>query len=343
MKEGSRIRFLDGDDINEKPRPRREPVERGGAKEAEALDAYSRTVIGVAEQVGPAVVAVRIRQNGYGPWGREGAGSGVVIAPDGFVLTNAHVVENAGELTVTLTNGETYPVRVIGADPATDLAVMKADAAHLPFAAFADSDRLRVGQLAVAIGNPLGFQNTVSAGVISALGRSLRGQSGRLIDNIIQTDVALNPGNSGGPLADSFGRVIGINTAMIQMAQGISFAVPSNTAKWVAGEIITQGRVKRSYLGIAAASVPVSRSIQHQLTLKFPSIVEVATVEAGGPAARAGLAPGDFIYGLGNAEVNSVDDIHRLLSKWPPGKPVTLKIVRRRKTAVLTITPSDSG
>ncbi|MBN2351064.1 MAG: trypsin-like peptidase domain-containing protein [Spirochaetales bacterium] len=340
MNDESIIKFLDGDDANGSNSV---PREKENTSDADPLDAYSRTVIKVADQVGPVVAAVRVRQNGYTPWGREGAGSGVIIAPDGFVLTNNHVVENSGELMVTLTDGETYPVRVVGTDPATDLAVIKADAARLPFAVFADSDRLRVGQLAVAIGNPFGFQSTVSAGVISALGRSLRGRSGRLIDNIIQTDVALNPGNSGGPLADSLGRVIGINTAMIQTAQGISFAVPSNTAKWVAGEIIARGRVTRAYLGIAAASVPVSRSIQHRLALKFPSIVEVASVEAGGPAVRAGLAPGDLMYGLEDSEVNSVDDIHRLLSKWPPGKPVAVKIVRRRKPMTLTITPGDSG
>jgi S1-C subfamily serine protease len=339
MKNSTGVKFLDGDDLNgKKPLPR----EPAGGEDISLLDAYSQAVIKVAEQVGPAVVAVRIRQNGYSPMGREGAGSGVIIAPDGFVLTNNHVVENSGELSITLTDGDTYPVRVVGLDPDSDLAVIRADAAHLPFAAFGDSDRLRVGQLAVAIGNPLGFQNTVSAGVVSALGRSLRGQAGRLIDNIIQTDVALNPGNSGGPLVDSLSRVIGINTAMIQMAQGLSFAIPSNTAKWVAGELIARGRVKRSYLGIAASSVPVSRSIQHQLSLKSPSIVEVATVEGNGPAARAGLQPGDFVYGLADAEVNSIDDIHRLLSKWPPGKPVELKIVRRRKQVSIMITPEES-
>jgi S1-C subfamily serine protease len=340
MKDGRTLKFLDGEDINhDDGKPRR----AAGDEDAGLLDAYSAAVVRAVEEVGPAVVAVRVGKNSLDPMGREGAGSGLVIAPDGFVLTNHHVVENSGELSITLTDGGVYGVRVVGQDPDTDLAVVKADASRLPFAAFADSERLRVGQLAVAIGNPLGFQSTVSAGVVSALGRSLRGRSGRLIDNIIQTDVALNPGNSGGPLVDSAGRVIGINTAMIQMAQGISFAIPSNTAKWVAGELIARGRVKRSYLGVAAASVPVSRSIQRQLGLKGPSLVEVYQVEPRGPAAIAGLAPGDFVYRLHDAEVNSVDDIHRLLSTWPPGKPVVLKIVRRRKTEEITITPRENA
>jgi S1-C subfamily serine protease len=333
------IRFLDGDDRNGIPASARREPEKNDAR---LLDAYSQAVIRVAETVGPAVVAVHIRQNGNDPWGREGAGSGVIITPDGFVLTNNHVAENAGDLSITLTDGDTYPVRVVGLDPATDLAVIKADASRLPYAQLGDSDALRVGQLAVAIGNPLGFQNTVSAGVVSALGRSLRGRSGRLIDNIIQTDVALNPGNSGGPLADSECRVIGVNTAMIQAAQGLNFAIPSNTAQWVAGELIAHGRVRRAFLGIAAASVPVSPSIRHQLGLKALSLVEVHSVEPHGPAARAGLAPGDFVYRIDSTEVNSVDDIHRFLSKWTPGKAVTLKIVRRRKTAEVTIVPGDA-
>jgi S1-C subfamily serine protease len=334
-----RIRFLDGEDRNDNP----SPAPRSGKKdEAALLDAYSRAVIRVADTVGPAVVAVHIRQNSTDPWGREGAGSGVVITPDGFVLTNNHVAENAGQLSITLIEGETYPVRIVGLDPATDLAVIKADASRLPYAELGDSDALRVGQLAVAIGNPLGFQNTVSAGVVSALGRSLRGRSGRLIDNIIQTDAALNPGNSGGPLADSECRVIGVNTAMIQAAQGLNFAIPSNTARWVAGELIAHGRVRRASLGIAAASVPVSPSIRHQLGLKALALVEVYSVEPHGPAARAGLAAGDFIYRIDATEVNSVDDIHRFLSKWTPGQAVTLKIVRRRKTVEVTIIPGDA-
>jgi S1-C subfamily serine protease len=338
MGKGTRMLFLEGDGSGRGRPAERQSTDRG---DAVLLDAYSRAVVKVAETVGPAVIAVRIRQNNGGPWAREGAGSGVVITPDGFVLTNNHVVENAADLSVTLTSGETYAVRVVGCDPATDLAVVKADAAHLPYTSFGDSDALRVGQLAVAIGNPLGFQNTVSAGVISALGRSLRGQSGRLIDNIIQTDAALNPGNSGGPLADSGCRVIGINTAMVQMAQGLSFAIPANTAKWVAGELIARGRVRRAFLGIAAASVPVSRSIQHQLGLKSQSLVEVYSIEPRGPAVRAGLVPGDFIYKLDQTEINSVDDIHRLLAKWPPGKAVTLKIVRHRNTKEVSIVPGE--
>jgi S1-C subfamily serine protease len=195
--------------------------------------------------------------------------------------------------------------------------------------------------MVIAIGNPLGFQSTVSAGVISALGRSLRSESGRLIDNVIQTDVALNPGNSGGPLVDSRGRVIGINTAMIFMAQGISFAIPVNTARWVVSELVTHGRVRRAYLGIGAQSRPVNRSLQHRLALKGQSLVEVATVEPGGPAARAGLERGDLIYSLGGQPVATVDDLHRLLSKWPVGAPVEVKLLRDGRAEQIQVVPGQ--
>ncbi len=237
------------------PRYGGEGTPRVGDDDRDLLDAYSRAVVNVVERVGPAVLSIQVTKEkaGRSPAG-EGAGSGVIITPDGFILTNNHVVEGAKTLTGTLTDGNTYPVSVVGTDPATDLAVVRMDSGKLPFAELGDSDGLKVGQLVIAIGNPFGFQSTVSTGVISALGRSLRSQSGRLIDNVIQTDVALNPGNSGGPLVDSGGRVIGINTAIIFMAQGISFAIPVNTARWVVGEILTDGKVKRYYLGITAQS-----------------------------------------------------------------------------------------
>jgi S1-C subfamily serine protease len=327
-----------------------DPQARGGqrpepgrqAADAELLDAYSRAVIGVADRVGPSVVAINIRkQEARGPNGAEGAGSGVIITPDGFVLTNNHVVEGSSALEVALTDGRSFTAQLIGADPSTDLAVVRISDGSLPAAELGDSESLRVGQLVIAIGNPLGFQSTVSAGVISALGRSLRSQSGRLIDNMIQTDVALNPGNSGGPLVDSRGRVIGINTAMIYMAQGISFSVPINTARWVVSELVMHGRVRRAYLGIGAQSRPVNRRLQHRLSLKAQSLVEVATVEPRGPAARAGLQRGDLIYALGEQQVATVDDLHRLLSKWAAGEPVEVKLLREGRLERIKVVPGQ--
>jgi S1-C subfamily serine protease len=310
--------------------------------DAELLDAYSRAVIGVAERVGPSVVAINVtRQAGRAPNGVEGAGSGMLITPDGFVLTNNHVVEGSSSLEVALTDGRSFAAQVVGTDPATDLAVIRISDGGLPTVELGDSQGLRVGQMVIAIGNPLGFQSTVSAGVISALGRSLRTESGRLIDNVIQTDVALNPGNSGGPLVDSRGRVIGINTAMIFMAQGISFALPVNTARWVVSELVMHGRVRRAYLGIGAQSRPVNRSLQHRLALKGQSLVEVATVEPGGPAGRAGLRRGDLIFSLGGQPVANVDDLHRLLSKLPAGAPVEVKLLRDGSPEQIRVVPGQ--
>jgi S1-C subfamily serine protease len=319
-----------------------------GAKpsDLELLDAYSRAVTRVVETVGPTVVAISVRKaraggrSGIDP-GAEGAGSGVLITPDGFVLTNNHVVEDSNGLEVSLTDGRTFSAQVIGTDPATDLAVIRISDGSLPATELGDSDLLKVGQLVIAIGNPLGFQSTVSAGVVSALGRSLRSQSGRLIDGVIQTDVALNPGNSGGPLVDSRGRVVGINTAMIYMAQGISFAVPINTARWVVTELVMHGKVRRAYLGIGAQSRPVNRRIQHSLELSAPAVVEVINIEKNGPAQRAGLQPGDYIFCLNENQVGTVDDLHRLLSKWPPGTPLELKLLRRGRVEVFRITPLE--
>ena len=305
------------------------------SRDMELLDAYSRAVVEVVERVGPAVAAIRLQRT-------EGAGSGVIIAPDGFILTNAHVVEGADEFSVTFTDGKSCAARLVGADPATDLAVIQAAVNGLPAAELGDSDSVRVGQMAIAIGNPLGFQSTVSAGVISALGRSLRGRSGRLIENVIQTDVALNPGNSGGPLVDSRGRVIGINSAMIFMAQGISFAIPVNTAKWVAGELITQRRVRRAYLGISAGLEPLHPYLQRQLGVKTQMVVKVAAVEDGSPAQRAGLRAGDLVLSLGGEEIGSVDDIHRLLTRWTPGKPAAMSILHGGKRYEVEIVPGES-
>lgn len=306
------------------------------------LDAYSRAVVGVVDKVGPAVISIGVRKRTRSPrYGQEGAGSGVIIAPDGFVLTNHHVVEGAEDIQVRLTDGRGFSAHLVGSDPATDLAVVRAEASNLPTADLGDSDSLRVGQLVIAIGNPLGFQSTVSTGVISALGRALRSQSGRLIENVIQTDVPLNPGNSGGPLVDSRGRVIGINTAMIFMAQGISFAVPVNTVKWVVGELVTRGKVRRAYLGIAGQVRPISRRIQRHLELQAATAVEVVSVEEEGPAHRAGVREGDLMLSVNGKSVGSVDDIHRLLTGWSAGSPLNLTVLRNGERLQVQIIPGE--
>lgn len=306
------------------------------------LDAYSRAVVGVVDKVGPAVVSIGVRKRTRSlRYGQEGAGSGVIIAPDGFVLTNHHVVEGAEDVQVRLTDGRSFSAHLVGSDPATDLAVVRAEASNLPTAELGDSDSLRVGQLVIAIGNPLGFQSTVSTGVISALGRALRSQAGRLIENVIQTDVPLNPGNSGGPLVDSRGRVIGINTAMIFMAQGISFAVPVNTVKWVVGELVTRGKVRRAYLGIAGQVRPIGRRIQRHLELQAATAVEVVSVEEEGPAHQAGVREGDLMLSVNGKSVASVDDIHRLLTGWTVGSPLSLTILRNGERLAVQIIPGE--
>jgi S1-C subfamily serine protease len=309
----------------------------------ELLDAYSRAVVSVVENVGPAVVSIQVKnRQSSGTGGGEGAGSGVIITPDGFVLTNNHVVEHGRELKVNLTDGSTLPAQIVGTDPATDLALIRVDAPHLPMAHLGDSAALKVGQLAIAIGNPLGFQNTVSTGVISALGRSLRSQSGRLIENVIQTDVALNPGNSGGPLVDSRGRVVGINTAMIYMAQGISFAIPINTARWVISELLMHGKVRRSYLGLAGQVRPLNQRMQRYLELPLPSTVEVVAVEDKGPAYRAGLREGDLLIALDGKPISTVDDVHRYLTGHPAGSTLKLTILRNRERRELLVTTGEA-
>ncbi|MCZ6479217.1 MAG: S1C family serine protease [Candidatus Methylomirabilales bacterium] len=320
-----------------------QPVDAARAENDEGLlDTYSRAVVGVVEKVGPAVVSIGVKKRARSPrFGQEGAGSGVIIAPDGFILTNSHVVEQAENVEVSLTDGCTLSAHIVGSDPATDLAVVRAEAGSLPAAELGDSSSLRVGQLAIAIGNPLGFQSTVSTGVISALGRALRSQSGRLIESVIQTDVPLNPGNSGGPLVDSRGRVIGINTAMIFMAQGISFAVPVNTAKWVVGELVTRGKVKRAYLGIAGQVRPISRRFQRQFELETATAVEVVSIEEQGPAAKAGLREGDLIVAVNGKNVASVDDIHRLLTSWTTGSLLGLTILRNGEQLQVQVIPDE--
>ncbi len=300
------------------------------------LDAYSAAVVAVADRVGPSVVNIALEKDvaTQGPSGQRvytvpGGGSGVVIAPDGYILSNSHVVHGARNLEVILADGRTLPARLIGDDPATDLAVMQTTIGGLPAAHLGDSDSLKPGQLVIAIGNPLGFQATVTAGVVSALGRSLRSGSGRLIENVIQTDAALNPGNSGGPLVDSRGRVVGINTAVIQGAQGICFAVPVNTARWVAGLLINEGHVRRAFLGVTAENRQIHVRVAREHGLSSPVAVGVVDVAEGSPAAAAGLLPRDVITHLGDSPLNGVDDLQRFLGRAEIGTTVSLRLLRR--------------
>ncbi len=315
--------------------------------EREALDAYSQAVVHAVARVGPAVVSVaqsrrapeRLQRRGLPEL--HGAGSGVVIAPDGYVLTNSHVVDGADRIRVHLQDGRDLPAEIIGDDPHTDLAVIRVPEGGLPVAGLGDSSRLRVGQLVIAIGNPLGFQATVTAGVISALGRTLRAQTGRLIANVLQTDAALNPGNSGGPLVDFQGDVIGINTAVIAGSQGISFAIPVNTAKWVAFQLIREGRVRRAYLGIQAQTVPLDRRIAVSYNINAATAVRVTDVQPDTPAARAGLRAGDLIGRVGEGIVTSLDDLTMALGQHLIGQALTLHVVREGRWIEVTVTPAE--
>jgi len=285
------------------------------------------------------VVSIGVRQKGMGGYEGEGAASGVIIAPDGYVLTNNHVVENAAEVQVGLMNGDTYRAEIVGTDPATDLAVVRAATNGLPIGELGDSDKLRVGQLVIAIGNPFGFQSTVSTGVISALGRAMRSQTGRLIESVIQTDVPLNPGNSGGPLVDTRGRVIGVNTAIIRPAQGISLAIPVKTASWVITELLTHAKVRRAYLGLGAQVRPIRPAAQRQFQLETPTVVQVVSLDKNGPAARGGVREGDILLALDGKNVGTVDDVHRLLADIPTGTHIKLGLIRdneRREVEVVT-------
>ncbi len=309
--------------------------------DAELLDAYSRAVVGVVEKVGSSVVAVTASGRSRRSRGGEGAGSGFLFTPDGYVLTNAHVAEGARNFAVARTDGESAPAQLVGADAATDLAVIRIDGSHLPFAELGRSAALRVGQLVVAIGNPLGFSSTVSAGVVSALGRTLRANDGRLMEGIIQIDAALNPGNSGGPLVDTRGRVVGVNTAVIFGAQSIGFSVPIDTARWVIAELMRDGRVRRGYLGIAGQTRPLDKRTARKHALADRSCVEVLSVEGGGPAARAGLREGDLILSLDGNAVPGIDDIHRALDGSSVGRRMKLSLVRAGKLIELDVVPAE--
>ena len=317
--------------------PGKTPAPGPAPADVELLDAYSKAVVHVVEKVGPAVVGVTVR----GARGRAGGGSGVLFTPDGYVLTNAHVVAGAREMRVTLTDGSEHTAILVGSDPPTDLAVIRIEGVHLPHAELGSSASLRVGQLVVAIGNPLGFSNTVSAGVVSALARSMRAQDGRLIDPILQTDVALNPGNSGGPLVDSHARVVGINTMIILGAQGLSFAVPIDTARWVIGQLMTAGRVRRGFLGLAAQVRPLPKRLARRLELAVETGVEVMQAEPGKPAARGGLLPGDVIVAMDGKPVRNVDEVHRLLDAGSIGRKLPIKAVRGNDLVDVEVTPAE--
>ncbi len=309
------------------------------------LDAFSKAVIGAAEKVSPAVVRIGVMQNlQRGPiYSQEipGTGSGFIFTPDGFILTNSHVVHEATEIEVGLSDGRHFPAELIGDDPDTDLAVLRITAPDLVHAQLGNSQAVKVGQLVIAIGNPFGFQYSVSTGVISALGRSLRSRSGRLIENIIQTDAALNPGNSGGPLVTSNGEVVGVNTAVILPAQGICFAIAVNTAKFVAAQLIKEGKIRRSYLGITGQTVPLLRRAIRFFNLQKETGILAVSIEPYSPAFKAGLEEGDVIVGYSNQVISGIDDLHRLLTNEQVGVKSKLTIIRGSQKLDLEIIPVE--
>jgi S1-C subfamily serine protease len=307
------------------------------------LDAYSAAVVAASERVGPAVVHVEVAQAAHaaGSEPRRGTGSGFVFTPDGFILTNSHVVHGARSIRVSFAEGTSQDADLVGDDPDTDVAVIRVAGHQLPTAELGGSRGLHVGQLAIAIGNPYGFQHTVTAGVVSALGRSLRSTTGRLIDDVIQTDAALNPGNSGGPLVNSRGEVIGVNTAIIPFAQGICFATAIDTAKWVVEQLLRFGRVRRAYIGVAGATIALSRRAVRFHGLGSGAGVRVESLESGGAAERAGIEPGDVIIGYDGEEVAGVDELHRLLDGERIGKATTVTLLRRAQKLDLPIQAAE--
>jgi S1-C subfamily serine protease len=310
------------------------------AEDAALLDAYSRAVIDVVETVSPAVVRLDVRPAERNRQG--GSGSGVIVSPDGLVLTNSHVVGGIARIRATTADGQNLTAQVVGDDPDTDLALVRVnESVTLPFAPLGDSRRLKRGQLVIAIGNPLGFESTVTAGVVSALGRSLRASTGRLIDDLIQTDAALNPGNSGGPLVSSHGEVVGINTAIIMGAQGICFAIAANTAKFVLGELVRHGRVRRGYIGISAAQTRLPRHIRNVAGLTQESAVVVSGIEPSSPADRAGLVAGDVLLALDGQAVTGADDLIRLLTGEKIGHGMEVDLLREGTRKQLTLTPEE--
>ncbi len=315
--------------------------------DAPAYDAYSQAVIGAVDRVGPAVVSLGIarpapeRLQRRGMPELRGAGSGVIIAPDGYILTNSHVVHSARVIEARLPDGRTLSAQLVGDDPYSDLALIRVPEGGLPVASLGDSSHLRVGQLVVAVGNPLGFQATVTAGVISALGRTLRAETGRLIENVIQTDAALNPGNSGGPLADSRGMIIGINTAVIAGSQGICFAIPVNSAKWVASQLIREGRVRRAYLGIAAQVISLDRRIAVAHRIASATVVRISEIHPDTAAARAGLQVGDIIVKIGETSVATLDDLMLALGRHAIGEPAQVEVLRGAERRSIEVRPTE--
>jgi S1-C subfamily serine protease len=307
----------------------------GHPTEAEALDAYSRVVTTVAESVSPSVVRIQVENKR----GRGGSGSGFIFTPDGFILTNSHVVHGAEKITVSTPDSGDFNAQLIGEDPDTDLALLRIDAPVLHSVKLGDSRRIRVGQLVVAIGNPYGFQYTVTAGVVSALGRSLRSQSGRLIEDVIQTDAALNPGNSGGPLVNSLGEVVGVNTATILPAQGLCFAISINTAQFIATKLIRHGHVRRSYIGVQAQTASLNRTIARHYDLKTLTGALVLSAEAGSPGHKAGLQEGDVIVTLDGEAVEGVDVLHRLLGEERIGVATSLVVLRGSRRLEMAVKP----
>jgi S1-C subfamily serine protease len=326
--------------FSEHPDPEQPPLNSSVAgSDAALLDSYSRTVSAVAQRVAPAVVNLRVN-NGRRRVSQQG-GSGFAITPDGYILTNSHVVRDAQAIEVTLSDATTTAAQLVGDDPDTDLAVVRIETAAPSFLAFADSKKLRVGQIAIAIGSPYGFQQTVTAGIVSALGRSMRADSGRLMDDILQTDAALNPGNSGGPLVDSTGAVIGVNTAVILPAQGLCFAIASNTAHLVAAWLIKEGKIRRGFLGIAGQNAPIHPRLVRAHRLTESTGVLVAEIDSGGPADRAGVIAGDVIIAFNGLPIVSIDDLHRLLVGNEIGKRSLLTVVRGTEILDLPITPRE--
>jgi S1-C subfamily serine protease len=317
-----------------------EPAAPSG--DAALLDAYSQAVVHATELVAPAVAHLEVEFKG-----RKGSGSGFCFTPDGLLLTNSHVVHEATAIRASFADGLAREASVLGEDPDTDIAVLRIGAsAHLspwPAVTLGSSRAVRVGQLAIAIGNPYGFQHTVTAGVVSALGRSLRSQTGRLVDDVLQTDAALNPGNSGGPLVNSRGEAIGVNTAIIPGAQGLCFATAIDTVKWVAMQLLKDGRVRRGYLGIAGANVPLARRIARHLEIANTHAVRVESIERDGPAARAGLRPGDRIVAFAGHAVNGIDDLHRALTAERIGAASRVRAVRGAEMVELEVTPVEAA